>query len=230
MVKKTEPQKQNNETTITQAKGRPMLVWVGKRPLTRVTPYPAQHIETSDPTGTFKNQTLDPEQWKDWPSQYPKGGLLFHGDNKEVLAHLLTNGFRGKVNLVYIDPPFDSGADYVRKISLRGVKGTAKIEGERYTLGEQIQYTDIWINDNYFQFLYERFQILKELLSETGHILVQADDKRGHYIKIILDEIFGPENYINDIVWHKGREGGGGTVLKPSPPNRIPKYILICKK
>ena len=58
---------------------------------------------------------------------YANGGLLFHGDNKEVLAHLLASGFRGKVNLIYIDPPFDSGADYVRKVSLRG-GGKRRIE------------------------------------------------------------------------------------------------------
>jgi 16S rRNA G966 N2-methylase RsmD len=71
-----------------------------------------------------------------------KGGLLFHGDNKEVVAHLLASGFRGKVKTIYIDPPYDSGADYVRKVSLRGPKGTAKFDGESYALGEQVQYTD----------------------------------------------------------------------------------------
>jgi hypothetical protein len=59
-----------------------------------------------------------------------QGGLLYHGDNKEVLAHLLANGFRGQVKLIYIDPPFDSGADYVRKVQLRGPKGTVKLDGE----------------------------------------------------------------------------------------------------
>ncbi len=59
------------------------------------------------------------------PASYPPGGLLFHGDNKEVLAHLLATGFRGKVNLIYIEPPFDSGADYVRKVSLRGARDRA---------------------------------------------------------------------------------------------------------
>ena len=76
----------------------------------------------------------------------------FHGDNKEVLAHLLANGFRGKVDLVYIDPPFDSGADYVRKVQLRGASGSVRLDGESHTLGEQIQYTDIWANDTYLQF------------------------------------------------------------------------------
>jgi len=54
--------------------------------------------------------------WSEWPDRFDRGSLLFHGDNREVLAHLLANGFRGKVDLVYIDPPFDSGADYVRRV------------------------------------------------------------------------------------------------------------------
>ena len=132
------------EVSVTAAKGRPMLTWVGKRPLKRVTAFPAQLVETFNPLNE-------------------KGGwqnLLFHGDNKEVLAHLLANGFRSKVNLVYIDPPFDSGADYVRKVQLRERLGIAKIDGESYTLGEQIQYTDIWANDKYLQFMYERLMML----------------------------------------------------------------------
>jgi 16S rRNA G966 N2-methylase RsmD len=92
---------------------------VGKRRLTQVTAYPAQHVETYDPTGDAASR--EGELWADWPASYPRCGLLFHGDNKEVLAHLLPDGFRGKVKLVYIDPPFDRGAGYVRKVSLRGV-------------------------------------------------------------------------------------------------------------
>ena len=108
--------------TITSAKGRPMLTWVGKRPLRTVTAFPAQHVESFDPTG----DPADAAAWADWPAPYPHGGLLFHGDNKEVLAHLLANGFRGKVKLIYIDPPFDSGADYVRKVQLRGGGGALR--------------------------------------------------------------------------------------------------------
>ena len=105
------------EVKITAAKGRPMLTWVGKRPLSHVTAFPAQHVETFSPAPLAGEGGGEGSIWKDWPSAYPKGGLLFHGDNKEVLAHLLANGFRGKVKLIYIDPPFDSGADYVRKVS-----------------------------------------------------------------------------------------------------------------
>jgi DNA modification methylase len=179
-----EPAKQ--EVTVTAAKGRPMLTWVGKRPLRHVTAFPAQLVEVFDPAGDAAKRP---------------GGLLYHGDNKEVLAHLLANGWRGKVDLVYIDPPFDSGADYVRKVSLRGPKGTVKLDGEGYTLGEQIQYTDIWANDNYLQFMYERLILIREVMAPDSVIYVHTDSTRGHQIRHLMDEVFGAESFRNEIVW-----------------------------
>ena len=195
--------------SITKAKGRPMLTWVGKRPLTQVVAFPAQHIETFDPdSDAVKRKDI---MWKDWPKAYPHGGLLFHGDNKEVLAHLLANGFRGKVKLIYIDPPFDSGADYVRKVSLRGAVGTAKLDGEGYTLGEQIQYTDIWANDNYLQFMYERLAMLKELLAENGTFYLHCDSTKGHQLRCLTDEVFGNDGFKNEIIWfYENKLGTGG--------------------
>ena len=179
------PKKQ--EVNIAAAKGRPMLTWVGKRPLKRVTAFPAQLVETFNPVG----------EKRDWQS------LLFHGDNKEVLAWLLANGFRGKVNLVYIDPPFDSGADYVRKVQLRGAAGTAKFDGETYTLGEQIQYTDIWANDSYLQFMFERSMVIKELMAPEGNIYLHCDNHRAHLLRCIFDEVFGEANFRAQIVWKR---------------------------
>ena len=202
------PTKPKEQVTIAKAKGRPMLSWVGKRPLRAVTAFPAQHVESFSAPSANKVPVADPAIWKDWPEKYPCGGLLFHGDNKEVLAHLLANGFRGHLQLIYIDPPFDSGADYVRKVNLRGPGGTAKLAGETYSLGEQIQYTDIWANDNYLQFLYERLLLLKETLSEDGSIFVHCDYRRSHHIRCLLDEVFGPENFVNEITWLHQIMGG----------------------
>jgi DNA modification methylase len=185
------PQKRQ-EVSVAAAKGRPMLTWVGKRPLKRVTAFPAQRVETFNPLGE-------------------KGGwqnLLFHGDNKEVLAWLLANGFRGKVNLIYIDPPFDSGADYVRKVQLRGATGVASIAGEAYSLGEQIQYTDIWANDSYLQFMYERLLLLKGLLTMNGAIFVHVDPRRAHHLQSLLDEVFGQDNFQNSICWKRSPFAG----------------------
>ena len=174
---------------IAEAKGRPMLHWVGKRSLDYVTAFPAQLVETFNPT----DEETDAQ------------GLLFHGDNKDVLAWLLAHGYRGKVNLIYIDPPFDSGADYVRRVRLRGVKDTAKLEGKAHSLGEQIQYTDIWANDMYLQFMYERLLLLKELLAGDGSIYLHCDYRQVHRLRCLLDEVFGQESFVNEIVWQKIR-------------------------
>lgn len=185
-----------NKIKITPAKGRPMLHWVGKKSLDFVKSFPAQLVEVFDANGgTRQIENPDFDKLKDnWQN------LLFHGDNKEVLGFLLANGFRGKVDLVYIDPPFDSNADYIRKVELRGSKGNARIGGEDYALGEQIQYTDIWANDNYLQFMFERLMLLKELLSEKGFLFFHCDYHQGHYLKILMDEVFGRDNFRNEIV------------------------------
>lgn len=193
--------KRPKDVTVAKAKGRPMLTWVGKKPLARVRAYPAQAIERFDATAG-KPVQLQEATWTDWPKDLPQGGLLYHGDNKDVLAHLLANGFRGKVKLIYIDPPFDSGADYVRKVQLRGATGTVKIDGEDYTLGEQVQYSDIWANDNYLQFMYERLLMLKELLTPDGIIYLHCDPSRNSHLRLLLDEVFGPDRFVNEIVWH----------------------------
>ncbi|MCS7215985.1 MAG: site-specific DNA-methyltransferase [Thermodesulfovibrio sp.] len=182
---------------ITPAKGRPMLNWVGKKPLEYVKGFPAQLIEVFNPLNNSKKiETPTYEELKDnWQN------LLFYGDNKEVLATLLELGFRGKIDLIYIDPPFKSGADYVRKVELRGIKELGSLENDEASVLQQTMYFDIWNNDNYLQFMYERLQLMKELLSETGSIYVHLDWHVGHYVKIIMDEIFGQENFRNEIVW-----------------------------
>lgn len=187
--------KKPNVVTISEPKGRPFLQWVGKKPLDQVPALPAQLVEVFDPT-----QALSPATAGESRSG---GNLLFHGDNMDVLAYLLCNGYRGKVNLVYIDPPFDSGADYVRKVELRGLKGAAKLEGESYTLGEQIQYTDIWANDNYLQFMYERLQLLKELMADDGSIYLHCDWHKSHFLRCLMDEIFGAERCLNEVIWKR---------------------------
>lgn len=180
-----------------------MLSWVGKKPLGRVTAFPAQQIERFSANDAAHPLPPGSADWSKWPKDLPQGGLLYHGDNKEVLAHLLANGFRGQVKLIYIDPPFDSGADYVRKVQLRGPKGTLKIDGEDYALGEQVQYTDIWSNDNYLQFMYERLLMLKELLADGGAIWMHCDWHRSHLLRLVVEEVFGEDALLNEIVWKR---------------------------
>ena len=195
---------------IGEAKGRPMLHWVGKRPLDYVTAFPAQVVERFDSTG--ERQTSEVLETSE-----VSGNLLFHGDNKDVLGWLLAHGYRGKVNLVYIDPPFDSGADYVRRVQLRGVSGVGKLEGEAHSLGEQIQYTDIWANDMYLQFMYERLLLLKELLVDGGSILLHCDNRKAHHLRCLLDEVFGG-GFVNEIVWRSTTFTGSSKAIA----NRYP--------
>lgn len=120
---------------------------------------------------------------------------IYWGDNLQVMSHLLKE-FRGKVDLIYIDPPFDSKAEYKKAIKLRG----RSAESDTSTFEEK-QYGDIWTNDEYLQFMYERLILCRELLSDTGSIYVHMDEKRSHYVKIILDEVFGSNNFRREIVW-----------------------------
>lgn len=196
--------KSNKKIKIETPKGRPLLHWVNKHPLEYVSGFPTQLTEVFDPQkkdkfpGTPKYSELE----KNWHN------LLFHGDNKEVLATLLEQGFRGKVDLIYIDPPFASNKDYMRKVELRGLKDLGRIEEDSESIIQQTMYEDIWKRDEYFQFMYERLILLKELLAETGSIYVHLDYRMVHYIKVLMDEIFGEGNLINEIVWNY--KGGGG--------------------
>lgn len=217
--------KKTADVTITRAKGRPMLTWVGKKPLNRVTAFPAQHVERFTAADPAKPVQLGEADWSKWPKDLAHGGLLYHGDNKEVLAHLLANGFRGQVKLIYIDPPFDSGADYVRKVQLRGPKGTVKIDGEDYALGEQVQYTDIWSNDNYLQFMYERLPMLRELLSEDGALYLHCDWNKAHHLRCLLEEVFGPDGFRNEIIWQRVAARSDSTTY-----NHIHDVLLYCTK
>ena len=161
--------------SIEKAKGRPMLQWAGKKPLDRIEYYPAQEKEVYGD----KNS-----------KEFNK---LFWGDNLQVLAHLLKE-YRGKIDLIYIDPPFGTGVDYFKKVKLRG----EEIKGQ-YSILEEKQYANVFDEDYYLQFIYERLLLMRELLTDTGSIFVRMDYHFGHYVKTILDEVFGKENFVNEI-------------------------------
>lgn len=158
-------------------KGQPMLNWRGKRPFTSTQFYPAQAKESYG------------EEVNGWMNK------IFWGDNLQVMSHLLKH-YRGQVDLIYIDPPFDSKADYKKKIELRGKKA----ENDK-TAFEEKQYTDIWSNDEYLQFMYERLILMRELLSDTGSIYLHCDWHKVHLLRCIMDEIFGANYMKNEIIW-----------------------------
>ena len=177
-------------TTLFSTKGPSMLNWNGKKSLDNIKGSDVQLVEY---LGSFnKNNISNIPNYNNLKDNWHN--LLFHGDNKDILATLLDNGFRNKIDLIYIDPPFNSGKNYMRKIKLRGY--TKNIPSFI-----QKTYSDIWNNDNYLQFMYERLLLLKELLSETGSIYVHLDWHVGHYVKLLMDEVFGDDNLKNEIVW-----------------------------
>ena len=158
-------------------KGQPMLQWRGKRPFTSTSYFPAQEKEQHG------------EEVDGWLNK------IFWGDNIQVMSHLLKE-YRGKVDLIYIDPPFDSKADYKKTIELRG----KKVENDHNNFEEK-QYTDIWTNDDYLQFMYERIVLMKELLSENGSLYLHCDFHKDHQLRCLLDEVFGAENFQREIIW-----------------------------
>ncbi|MDF6014447.1 site-specific DNA-methyltransferase [Vibrio harveyi] len=160
-------------------KGYPMLNWKGKRP--------------------FRSTQFFPAQLKEVYGQEDDNGWInkiFWGDNLQVMSHLLKK-FRGKIKLIYIDPPFESKATYKKKISLRG----ENIEGSSSSFEEK-QYEDIWSNDEYLQFMYDRLIIARELLGSDGSLMLHCDWNKSHYLRAILDEVFGPKNFLNELYWH----------------------------
>jgi len=132
------------------------------------------------------------------------GNLLFEGDNLVVMGRLLADGYAGKVQLAYLDPPFGSGANYVRKIRLRGGTGPGLIGLAEDSLTNQLQYTDQWPENRYLQFMYERLWMVKELLADNGSLYLHLDSNEVHAIKLICDEVFGPECFQRQIIWRIG--------------------------
>lgn len=156
-----------------------MLRWDGKRPLNRVDYFPAQEKEV-----------YGDKNAKDF-------NKLFWGDNLQVLGHLLKE-YRGKIDLIYIDPPFDSKADYIKRVNVRG----EQVEGQQQNLLEEKQYSDLWDKDEYLQFVFERLILMRELLSEKGSLFLHCDWHKAAHLRLILDEVFGDENFVNEIIWH----------------------------
>lgn len=137
---------------------------------------------------------------------------LIYGDNLLTMQALLagnadTPSLRGKIDLIYIDPPFDSKADYRTKIELPG----ASVE-QKPTVIEQFAYADTWSAQlggepirgtlAYLRYMYPRLVLMRELLSDKGSIYVHIDWHIGHYVKLILDDIFGKEYFRNEVIWH----------------------------
>ena len=125
---------------------------------------------------------------------------LIWGDNLLAMQALLAQGYEGKINLIYIDPPFDSKADYSYRLSIAAEEIT-----KEPSVVERLAYKDTWEGglDSYLDMLYPRLQLMRRLLSEIGSIYVHVGHQVSHYVKTLLDEVFGRERFLNDIVWQR---------------------------
>ena len=147
----------------------------------------------------------------------PSENLVIRGECISACAYLKEQGI--KVDLVCIDPPFASGADYAKNIYLRrNPKIAAKIaeaeqqmDLEELKAFEEKMYGDIWKKEDYLNWLYENLLAIKSIMSENAGIFLHLDTKIGHYAKILMDEVFGEEGFINEIIWHYNKFAGKAT-------------------
>lgn len=170
------------------------------------TPYPLQKIETIDePHDRIKadrvvqDEIFDETKFHEGHHHDSFRNMLIWGDNKLIL-HSLLDKYRGKIDLVYIDPPFDVGADFTMKVQLGDEKDSVLKE---QSLMEAVAYRDTWGKgtDSYLHMMYERLVLIRELLSNKGTIFVHCDCKVASHLKLVMDEIFGRDNFINEIIW-----------------------------
>ena len=137
----------------------------------------------------------------------PNHNLVLRGECLSACAYLKEKGV--KVDLVYIDPPFASGADYAKKVYIRRNPKVAEaikqaeteVDSEELRNFEEKMYGDVWDKERYLNWMYENLMAIKSVMSDTASIYVHLDWHIGHYVKILMDEIFGEDKFINEIVW-----------------------------
>ncbi len=188
------------------------LIWNNKKDFKpdNLTKYNLNYFNQFESFLFKENERIDKAQTiNNWAN------MLFWGDNIDVLYYLLKN-FEKKIDLIYIDPPFFSGVNYEIKI---------KEKNKNYN---SIAYYDHWNRDldSYLQMLYERIKIFKELLSNTGLIFIHTDWHANHYIRVILDEIFGKKRFVNNIIWYYYNKYSAGKKNLP----RAHDIILVYSK
>lgn len=135
------------------------------------------------------------------------GNLVVRGECVSACAYLREKGI--KVDLVYIDPPFASGADYAKKVYIRRnpkvaeaiAQAEQELDSDELKAFEEKMYGDVWDKEKYLNWMYENLMAIKSVMSETASIYVHLDWHIGHYVKILLDEIFGEDNFRNEIIW-----------------------------
>lgn len=149
------------------------------------------------------------------------GNMIIRGECVSACAYLKEQGI--KVDLVYIDPPFASGADYAKKVYIRRnpkvaeaiARAEQELELDELKAFEEKMYGDVWDKEKYLNWMYENLMAIKSVMSDTASIYVHLDWHIGHYVKILLDEIFGEDNFKNEIIWWYLWGGRGKTQWNP---------------
>jgi len=180
---------------LTPARGQALLNFQGRIMPSKVDLYETELIEEVH-SNNKKQLSIELKQ-KELNSDFKN--LLLQGDCLSACAYLKSKDI--KVDLVYIDPPFASGANYAKKIYLRN-GNKEKVESDDTTIGEEIMYGDIWQKEDYLNWLYERLLAIRDIMSEKASIWIHLDWHIGSYVKVLLDEVFGEENFLNEVIWH----------------------------
>lgn len=139
----------------------------------------------------------------------PDGNLVIRGECVSACAYLKDRGIQ--VDLVYIDPPFASGADYAKKVYIRRnpkvaeaiAQAEQELDMDELKAFEEKMYGDVWDKEKYLSWMYENLMAIKSVMSETASIYVHLDYHIGHYVKVLMDEIFGEDNFRNEIIWKR---------------------------
>lgn len=139
----------------------------------------------------------------------PQHNMVLRGECLSACAYLKDKGI--KVDLVYIDPPFASGADYAKKVYVRNnpkvsasiAQAEKELDNEELRAFDEKMYGDIWDKERYLNWMYENLMAIKSVMSDNASIYVHLDYHIGHYVKILMDEIFGEDNFVNEIIWQR---------------------------
>ena len=191
------------------------LVWNGKTSAVCNVVLPFQTIEQVDEPRSEKTLSQQPDLFDPHSGRQITGwaNKLIWGDNKLILSSLKNGHLRaeikaqGGLKLIYIDPPFDVGADFAMNISI-GDDSFSK----RPSILEEIAYRDTWGKgaDSFIAMIYERLSLMRDLLAEDGSIYVHCDWRVNAYLRLVLDEVFGKENFRNEIVWRRSYSHNDG--------------------
>jgi len=173
------------------------LEWDGKPTEVERLSMPFQTVETINQSRATRDRDSNSLLAGQGAETAQAPNQLIWGDNKLVMSSLLRE-YAGKIDLIYIDPPFDTGADFSYRVEV----GDESLEKQPSIL-EEHAYRDTWGRGrgSYLTMLYERLLLMYELLADTGSLFVHLDWHQGHYVKVLLDEIFGADRFLNEIVW-----------------------------